>query len=103
MDNDTAGTGRTSDLKRRQARFVQEWLVGRAGLEPATPRAKYLIRVKPLHGSSVKKPLAILCVPKRNPIVLASFMIEPHYTKAINNENNINHEVIHRIETNQGV
>jgi hypothetical protein len=28
----------------------------------------------------------MLSVPKRNPIVLASFMIQPHYTEAINNE-----------------
>jgi hypothetical protein len=48
-------------------------------------------------------PLAMLSVPKRNPIVLASIMIEPHYTNAINNENNINHEVIHRIEADQRV
>jgi DUF35 OB-fold domain, acyl-CoA-associated len=32
------------------------------------------------------KPLAILCVPKKNPIVLASAMIEPQYTSAINNQ-----------------
>ena len=44
-----------------------------------------------------------LCVPKRNPIVLASFMIEPQYTYANSNENNKNHEDIHRIEENQGV
>ena len=30
-------------------------------------------------------------------------MIEPHYTNANNNENDMNHEVIHRIEKNQGV
>ena len=39
------------------------------------------------------------CVPKRNSIVLASIVIEPHYINAINNENyknHINHEVIHR-------
>jgi hypothetical protein len=35
--------------------------------------------------------------------MLASFMIEPHYPNAINNENDINHEVIHRIKKNQGV
>jgi hypothetical protein len=35
----------------------------------------------------------MLCVPKRNPIALASFMIEPYYTNAINYENDINHEV----------
>jgi len=44
-----------------------------------------------------------LCVPKRNPIVLASAMIEPHHTSANNNEYDMNHEVIHRIEKNQGV
>ena len=35
--------------------------------------------------------------------MLASVMIEPHYTNVINNENEINHEVIHRVEKNQGV
>jgi hypothetical protein len=64
---------------------------------------KHLFRVNPLHGSIVTKPLPIFCVPKRNPIVLASAMIEPHHTNANNNENDINHEVIHGIEENQGV
>ena len=35
--------------------------------------------------------------------MLASFMIEPHYTKLIHDGNDISHEVIHRIEKNQGV
>jgi hypothetical protein len=43
-------------------------------------------------------PLAILWVPKRNPIVLASFMIEPHYANAINDENDKKNETIHGIE-----
>jgi len=43
-------------------------------------------QVEPLRGSIVTESLAISCVPKRNPIVLASARIEPHYTYAINNE-----------------
>lgn len=48
----------------------------------------------------VTKLLAMQCVPKRNLIVLASLMIEPHYKQVNNNENNINDEVIHGIEKN---
>ena len=61
---------------------------------------EYLFRVKPPHASIaiVAKPLAKPCVPKRDPIVLASFMIGPHYTNVISDENDKNHEVIHRIE-----
>jgi hypothetical protein len=50
-----------------------------------------------------QKSLAIFWVPNWNPIVLASFMIGPHYINAINNENDINHEVIYWIENDQGV
>ena len=60
--------------------------------------AKFPFRAKPPHGSIVTKPSAILWVPKRHPIVLASFMIEPHYANAINNENDMKNEAIHRIE-----
>ena len=35
--------------------------------------------------------------------MLAIAMIEPHHTNANNNENDLNHEVIHRIEENQGI
>jgi hypothetical protein len=42
-------------------------------------------------------------VPKRNPIGLASSIIEPHHTNAIGNENDKNHEVIHWVEKNQRV
>ena len=67
---------------------------------PVAPTANLWIRS--VCGQPALDPL-LDYVPKRNPIVLASFMIEPHYTKAINNENKIKHEVIHRIEKNQGV
>jgi hypothetical protein len=30
-------------------------------------------------------------------------MIEPHHSQVNDNENNINHEVVHGIEKNQGV
>jgi hypothetical protein len=64
---------------------------------------RHVVRVKALRGSIAKKLLPILCVPKRNPIVLASFMIEPHYIDTLHNENDKNDEAIHRIEKNQGV
>jgi len=46
------------------------------------------------------KAVGILCVPKRNPFVLASLRIEPQYTIANNIQNNKNHAYIHGTEEN---
>lgn len=63
---------------------------------------------KPTHGvahhhfeSIIQTPLTPLCVPKRDLIVLASFL--NYLFNVINNENDINDEVIYRIKKNQGV
>ena len=42
-------------------------------------------------------------VPKKNLIVLASLMKEPHYIETINNENDPHHDAICRIEENEGI
>ncbi len=47
--------------------------------------------------------MATLWVPKGNPFLLASFMIEPQYIDANNNETYKNHEVIYRTEDDQRV
>jgi hypothetical protein len=69
----------------------------------ASPWAGYISFFRKTARGIVRTPLEMLCVPKRDLIVLASFLNWATLFNVINNENAINDEAIRRIEKNQGV